>query len=99
MVEKRYRRNHLHLRPILSYLSSMNSADRLRPFQIFISRVSGEFEKVAEALAADLRSKGMTGKLQVGFRQEPDAETTLDKLKKYIRDADAVVALIGQQSG
>lgn len=69
------------------------------PYHIFISRVSGEFGKVSDALAADLRKKGMIGKLQVDFRQELDAETTLDKLEKYVREADAVIALIGQRSG
>lgn len=71
----------------------------MRPFHIFISRVSGEFGTVADGLAADLRSKGIVGKLQVDFRQEPDAETTLDKLEQYVREADAVIALIGQRSG
>ena len=75
----------------------MNKSNR--PFYIFISRVSGEFGKVTAELAKDLRAKGMIGKLQVDFRQEPDAETTLDKLEKYIREADAVIALIGQRSG
>lgn len=75
----------------------MNKSNR--PYHIFISRVSGEFGKVTAELAKDLRAKGMIGKLQVDFRQEPDAETTLDKLEKYVREADAVVALIGQRSG
>lgn len=77
----------------------MSSADRTRPFHIFISRVTGEFGNVAAALASDLRSKGLIGKLQVDFRQEENTETTLDKLEQYIRDADAVIALIGQRSG
>ena len=77
----------------------MSSADRMRPYHIFISRVTGEFGKVAEALASDLRSKGVVGKLQVDFRQEENTETTLDKLELYIREADAVIALIGQRSG
>lgn len=41
----------------------------------------------------------MQGKLQVDFRQELDAATTLDKLEKYVREADAVIALVGQHSG
>jgi len=77
----------------------MSSADRMRPYHIFISRVTGEFGKVAEALASDLRSKGVVGKLQVDFRQEENTETTLDKLELYIREADAVIALVGQRSG
>ena len=76
----------------------MSSEAWTRPYHIFISRVSGEFGKVA-GLAADLRAKGMIGKLQVDFRQEENTETTLDKLEQYIREADAVIALIGQRSG
>jgi len=79
--------------------SAMSFNGQGRPYLIFISRVTGEFAQVANALAADLRTKGIVGKLQVDFRQEPDTETTLDKLEKYIREADAVIALIGQRSG
>ena len=71
----------------------------MKPFHIFISRVTGEFGNVANGLAEDLRSKGMVGKLQVDFRQELDTETTLDKLEKYVREANAVIALVGQRSG
>lgn len=67
----------------------MSPADKSRPFQIFISRASGEFGKVSAELAANLRAKGMIGKLQEDFRQE---ENTLDKLEPYIREADAVIA-------
>lgn len=77
----------------------MTSSLGHRPYHIFISRVTGEFGKVAEALASDLRSKGVVGKLQVDFRQEDNTETTLDKLEQYIREADAVIALVGQRSG
>lgn len=70
----------------------MSPADKSRPFQIFISRVSGEFGKVSAELAADLRAKGMIGKLQEDFRQEENTENTLDKLEPYIREADAVIA-------
>ena len=80
-------------------IAAMSASNHTRPYHIFISRVSGEFAKVAAALAADLRAKGMIGKLQVDFRQEENTETTLDKLEQYIRDADAVIALIGQRSG
>jgi len=77
----------------------MLSADQHRPFHIFISRVTGEFGRVSEALAADLRSKGVVGKVQIDFRQEENTETTLDKLAQYVGTADAVIALVGQRSG
>jgi hypothetical protein len=77
----------------------MTSSGQQRPFHIFISRVTGEFGRVSEALAADLRSKGVIGKVQVDFRQEEGTETTLDKLEQYVHTADAVIALIGQRSG
>jgi hypothetical protein len=77
----------------------MSSSEQQRPFHIFISRVTGEFGRVSEALAADLRSKGVVGKVQVDFRQEENTETTLDKLEQYVRTADAIIALIGQRSG
>jgi hypothetical protein len=77
----------------------MISAEKQRQYHIFISRVTGEFGRVSEVLAADLRSKGIIGKVQIDFRQEENAETTLDKLEQYVRNADAVIALIGQRSG
>ncbi len=60
----------------------MSSSGQHRPFHIFISRVTGEYGRVSEALAADLRSKGVIGKVQVDFRQEEGTETTLDKLEQ-----------------
>jgi len=77
----------------------MLSQNQQRPFHIFISRVTGEFGRVSDALAADLRSKGAIGKVQIDFRQEESTETTLDKLEQYVHSADAVIALIGQHSG
>lgn len=77
----------------------MSSSGQRRPFHIFISRVTGEFGAVSEALAVDLRSKCVIGKVQIDFRQEENTETTLDKLEQYVRTADAVIALIGQRSG
>ena len=77
----------------------MGLPEQRRSFHIFISRVTGEFGRVSEVLAADLRGKGVSGKVQIDFRQEETTETTLDKLEEYVRTADAVIALIGQRSG
>ncbi|MCX6872683.1 MAG: tetratricopeptide repeat-containing protein [Verrucomicrobia bacterium] len=77
----------------------MNPSDPGYPYRIFISRVTGEFGKVSAELASDLRKKGVAGKIQIDFRQEEGTATTLDKLEKYVREADAVIALVGVQSG
>lgn len=69
------------------------------PFRIFISAVSGEFATARAAVASDLRARGLEVKVQHDFRQETDTDTTLSKLERYIRGCDAVVALIGKQSG
>jgi hypothetical protein len=57
-----------------------------KPYHIFISRVSGEMKKLSEELAADLRAKGITAKIQIDFRQEDDKESTLDLLEMYVRE-------------
>ena len=66
---------------------------------VFISRVSREFDTLAEELRSLLQAVGQAGRTQVAFRQEPDAETTLAKLSHYIRQCDIVLCLIGQYSG
>lgn len=70
-----------------------------KPFRIFISAVSSEFATARAALASDLRARGLEVKFQEDFRQEAGTETTLQKLERYIRDCDAVVALMGSRSG
>ena len=72
--------------------------------RIFISTVSGEFEK-ASAAFPDLRSKlrhhltaaNCEVKVQEDFRQTPSG--TLEKLDEYIRDCDAVIHLVGKMPG
>src|SRR3954452_7740566 len=68
-------------------------------FRIFLSAVTSEFGKARDALAADLRSRGLLVKVQSDFRQEADADTTLRKLHDYIRDCSAVICIIGTRSG
>ncbi|MFT5468200.1 MAG: hypothetical protein ACI8UO_003308 [Verrucomicrobiales bacterium] len=80
-------------------MSVMSDATRTGPYRIFISRVSREFDALSIALASDLRKKGLAGKIQIDFRQEADTETTLDLLEKHVRESDAVIALVGEQSG
>src|SRR3954451_20021924 len=67
-------------------------------FRIFLSAVTSEFGKARDALAADLRSRGLVVKVQSDFRQEVDSATTLRKLHDYIRDASAVICIIGIRS-
>jgi hypothetical protein len=73
----------------------MSSAGR----RVFISRVSREFDTLAEELRRLLEAVGERGRTQVGFRQEADADTTLAKLSGYIRESDVVLCLIGDFSG
>src|SRR4051812_32467209 len=68
-------------------------------FRIFLSAVTSEFGKARNALAADLRSRGLLVRVQSDFRQEARADTTLRKLHDYIRDCAAVVCVIGTRSG
>jgi tetratricopeptide (TPR) repeat protein len=68
-------------------------------FRVFLSAVSSEFGSARDALAADLRSRGMLVRMQSDFRQEADSDTTLKKLHDYIRDCSAVVCVIGASSG
>ncbi len=68
-------------------------------FRIFLSAVTSEFGRARDAVAADLRSLGASLRVQSDFRQEAGSDTTLKKLHDYIRDASAVVCIIGKRSG
>jgi hypothetical protein len=70
-----------------------------KKFTVFLSAVSNEFGKVRDRIAADLRSRGLTVKVQSDFRAEADADTVLALLHNYIRDCDAVVCVVGRRSG
>jgi hypothetical protein len=68
-------------------------------FRIFLSAVTSEFGRARDAVAADLRSRELTLRVQSDFRQEASTDTTLRKLHDYIRDCSAVVCIIGRRSG
>jgi hypothetical protein len=78
--------------------------DRSASRRIFISTVSGEFERPGAAFPG-LRSKlrhylaaaGCDVMVQEDFRQT--AGGTLEKLDAYIRDCDAVIHLVGKMPG
>ncbi len=68
-------------------------------FRVFLSAVSSEFGSARDALGASLRSRDMLIRVQSDFRQQAAADTTLRKLRDYIRDGSAVVCVIGKRSG
>src|SRR5579859_4018238 len=68
-------------------------------FRVFLSAVTSEFGKARDALAADLRSRGVSVSVQSEFRQEAQSDTTLRKLHDYIWGCDAVICLIGRYAG
>jgi tetratricopeptide (TPR) repeat protein len=68
-------------------------------FRVFISAATSEFGAARNALAADLRARGLIVKVQSDFRQEELSDTTLKKLHDYIRDCSAVICVIGKRSG
>src|SRR4029453_17329659 len=68
-------------------------------FSIFLSAVTSEFGQARDALAADLRARGLLVNVQSDFRQEADADTTLRLLHNYIRDCSAVIWIIGTRRG
>src|ERR1700733_5349552 len=68
-------------------------------FRVFISAVCSEFGKVRSAIASDLRSRGLSVKVQEDFRLGTGADTLLRKLHNYIHDCSAVVCVIGDRSG
>jgi hypothetical protein len=69
------------------------------PRRVFISRVSRELGSHAEELRNALQSVEIAARTQLSFRQEPDTDTTLEKLSKYIHDSDVVLCLQGNYSG
>jgi hypothetical protein len=68
-------------------------------FRIFLSAVSSEFGRARDAVAADLRARGLTVRVQSDFRQEPGRDTTVWRDHDYVRDCDAVICIIGKRSG
>jgi tetratricopeptide (TPR) repeat protein len=68
-------------------------------FRVFVSAVTNEFGRARDALASDLRSRGILVKVQSDFRQEASSDTTLRKIHDYIRQCDAVVCVIGKCAG
>ena len=70
-----------------------------RGYHVFLSAVTSEFGAAREAVAADLRARGLTVKVQRDFRHESGAHTTLDLLHNYIAACDRVVCIIGTRSG
>ena len=70
-----------------------------RHFQVFLSSVTSEFGKARDGLAADLRSRGLRVRVQSDFRQEAAAGSTLEKLRLYIKDCNAIVFVLGRRAG
>jgi tetratricopeptide (TPR) repeat protein len=68
-------------------------------YKVFLSAVTNEFGAVRDRIAADLRSRGLTVKVQSDFRSEKGADTVLTLLHNYIRECDEVVCVVGQRSG
>jgi Domain of unknown function (DUF4062) len=68
-------------------------------FRIFLSAVTSEFGRGRDAVANDLRARGLTVRVQSSFRQEAGSDTTLRRDHDYIRDCDAVVCIVGRRSG
>ena len=56
-------------------------------FRVFLSAVCGEFRRAREAVASDLRARGLEVKARRDSRQEGGADTTLRKLHDYSRVA------------
>jgi hypothetical protein len=84
---------------VINYPNSKGAFVMPGDFHVFISAVTSEFGSVRSAVASDLRSRGLSVKVQEDFRQEADADTLLRKLHNYIRDCSAVVCIIGERSG
>lgn len=68
-------------------------------FKVFLSAVTSECGEARSYVAAKLRARGLDVRVQEDFRQEPGADTTLRKLHDYVKDCDAVVAIMGARSG
>jgi len=70
-----------------------------KKFHVLVSAVSSEFKAGRELVARDLRARGLLVREEKDFRQEADSDTTLRKLHNFIRDCDAIVAIMGKRSG
>ena len=68
-----------------------------RRFRIFISAVTGELGSYRQALAKELRRKGLDVCDQEHFRQ--GGATLLEALRDYIQSCDAVIFLVGDRCG
>ena len=68
-------------------------------FRIFLSAVTSEFGRARDIVAADLRARGLTVRVQSDFRQEPGRDTTVWRDHDYVRDCDAVICIVGKRSG
>jgi len=68
-------------------------------FRVFLSAVTSMFGMARDAVADDLRARGLRVLEQPTFRQEPGADTLLRLLHDYIQECDAVVCVIGARSG
>ena len=68
-----------------------------RRFRVFISAVTGELGSYRQALAKELRRKGLDVCDQEHFRQ--GGATLLEALRDYIQSCDAVIFLVGERCG
>lgn len=68
-------------------------------FRVFVSAVTSEFEAARSAVASDLRSRGLSVKVQEDFNLGVGADTLLRKLHDYIHDCSAVVCIVGDRLG
>ena len=68
-------------------------------YRVFISCVSNEFVGVREVLAADLDTIDIQPEWQGNLRPDAHGDTVLRRLRKKIKDCDAVICLQGAQSG
>lgn len=68
-------------------------------FWIFVSAVTSEFGAERSAIANRLRQQGFQVREQTDFRYEHESDTLLRKLHDYIRECDAVIAIVGRESG
>lgn len=66
-------------------------------YNVFVSAVSSEFETARYEVASRLQVRNLHVAIQRSF--EHGTGMTLGKLHDYIRDCDAVVAIIGERSG
>lgn len=69
------------------------------PYKVFLSAVTSEFGVIRDRIAADLRSRGLLVSVQSDFRARPGVDTLLDLLHNHIHECDAVVCIIGKESG